>query len=480
MTKLTIDEIANFCKRKGLVFRSSDIYGGLAGFWDFGPTGVELFNNIKTHWWNHFVRQKDNMVGMDASIINHPKAWVASGHVTSFKDVFVKCKKCKKTSKIEPKELDKAKCECGGQYENLGEFDMLFKTEVGAQDKQTAYLRGETAQAMFMDMKQIAESSRLSLPFGIAQIGRCFRNEISPRNFLFRSREFNIGELEFFIHPEEEKCNLLDDEHLNIKLKLLDSETQKSKKETLKETTIKHMLKEKMLSEWHAYWLAEQIIWFNNIGIKKIKVREHMDDERSFYSSATFDIDYEYPFGSQEIAGNANRGQYDLTQQSKESGKDLEIYDEKTKKKVLPKVIEPTFGIERIFLAAIVEAFEQDKDNYIRLKLSPQIAPIKAAVLPLVKNDEKLVILSKKIFHDLKQDWNIEYDESGSIGRRYARNDEIGTPFCITIDNETIKDHSVTIRNRDDGAQKRVKINELNEIINKLIKGKLYFKDIED
>lgn len=469
MTELTIDEITNFCKRKGLVFRSSDIYGGMAGFWDFGPVGVELFNNIKNNWWNFFVRQKENMVGLDASIISHPRTWKASGHISGFRDIFVRCKKCKKTSKVEPKEFGKVKCECGGEYESLGEFDMLFKTEVGAQDKQIAYLRGETAQAMFMDMKQVMESSRLSLPFGIAQVGRCFRNEISPRNFLFRSREFNIGEFEFFTHPDEKKCNLLDSIHKKVKLKLLDAQTQKAKKETVIETTIGEMLKESKLEEWHAYWLAEQIMWFENIGIKKIKVREHMDDERSFYSSATFDIDYEYPFGSQEVAGNANRGQYDLTQHSKESGKDLEIFDENTKKKVLPKVIEPTFGMERIFLAAIVEGYSVDKDGYIKLKLSPKIAPIKAAILPLVKKDEKLVEIGQKIYQDLRKEWNCEYDDSGSIGRRYARNDEIGTPFCLTIDEESIKKKDVTIRYRDDGKQERIKIADIKEKIRELI-----------
>lgn len=475
---ITIDELANFCKRKGFVFRSSDIYGGFAGFWDFGPLGVELLNNIKNEWWNYFVRSKDNIVGMEASIISHPKTWKASGHLDGFKDVFVKCKKCKKTSKLEPSEVGKVKCECGGEYENLGEFDMLFKTEVGSLEKQTVYLRGETAQGIFMNFKQIAESSRMQLPFGIAQTGRCFRNEIAPRNFIFRSREFNIGELEFFIHPDEDKCELLDNSHKNTKLKLLDAETQETKKQELKETTIKEMLKEKRLGEWHAYWLAEQIKWFESMGLSKIKIREHLENERSFYSSATFDIDYEYPFGSQEIAGNANRGQYDLKQHIKESKKNLEIYDEKSGKKIIPRVIEPTFGIERIFLAVITEGYTIGTKGNIILKLSPKLAPVKTAILPLVKKDEKLIQIAKDIYKNLQQEWNVAYDESGSIGRRYARNDEIGTPFCITIDDDSKKNKDVTIRDRDTEKQKRIKIKDLKNTIRQLISDEIKFKNL--
>ncbi len=474
---LTIEDLATFCKRKGFVFKSSEIYGGFSGFWDYGPLGIELFNNIKQNWWNYFIQQKENMAGIEASIISHPRTWKASGHLTSFSDIAVVCKKCKKSTKIDKSELGKIKCDnCGGEYQSLGEFNLMFKTEVGALDKQTAYLRGETAQAMFMNFKLVQETGRMQLPFGIAQIGRCFRNEIAPRDFLFRDREFTIGEFEFFIHPEEFKCNLLENKHLSLKLKLLDAETQKTGKEILKETTIQQMLKEKKLDEWHAYWLAEQILWFNLLGLTKIKIREHTKEELSHYSSATFDIDYEYPFGSKEVAGIANRGQYDLTQHINESKQKLEIYDEKTKKNVVPRVIEPTFGMERVFLAILTNAYTFDeKRQNIVLKIPAFLVPVKAAVFPIVKSPE-YEALAQNIINDLKKDFKVVYDKSGSIGRRYSRNDEIGTPFCITIDDETPKDKSVTIRDRDTTKQIRVKIQDIKETLKKLINNELAFE----
>ncbi len=476
MEKTTIEDIATFCKRKGFVFQSSEIYGGFSGFWDFGPLGVELFNNIKQSWWKHFVQDKENISGIEASVISHPRTWKASGHISSFSDIAVICKKCKKSTKIDKSEIGKIKCECSGDFEEQGEFNLLFKTKVGALKQEEAYLRGETAQGMFLDFKQIFETSRAKLPFGIAQIGRCFRNEIAPRDFLFRSREFNIAELEFFINPEEKKCNLLNKNHLNLKIKFLDAETQKKEKQILKETTIGEIIKEKKLEEWHAYWLAEQVLWFQSLGLDKIKIREHTKDELSHYSSATFDLDYEYPFGSKEIAGNANRGQYDLKQHEKESGKSLEIFDEASGKKILPKVIEPTFGMERVFLATLCQAYDFDKkrENII-LHLNPKLAPIKAAVFPLVRNNEKLVKISREVYQNLKQEWNINYDESGSVGRRYARNDEIGTPFCITIDADSTENSDVTIRDRDTTKQIRVKIKDLRDILRKLINSEIEF-----
>ncbi len=474
-TSLTIEELAAFCKEKGFVFRSSDLYGGFAGFWDFGPLGVELFNNIKQEWWNWFVKSRDNMVGMEASVISHPRTWKASGHLTSFSDVAVVCKKCSKAIKIDKSEAGKVKCECGGEYEIKGEFSLMFKTKVGALDAVDAYLRGETAQGMFMDFKIIQQTSRMQLPFGIAQIGRCFRNEIAPRDFLFRCREFHIGEFEFFINPEEKTCSLLDDMHKEVKLKLLDAETQSAGKEELRETTIGEIIKEKRLDEWHGYWLAEQILWFNSIGLNEIKIREHKKDELSHYSSATFDIDYEYVFGSKEIAGNANRGQYDLKQHEKESGASMAVFDEKYKNKVIPRVIEPTFGIERVFLAILTKAYYYDrKRDYVVLKIPAKLAPIKAAVFPIVKQPE-YVSMSEDIVRELKKDWNVVYDKGGSIGRRYARNDEIGTPYCITIDEDSLKNKDVTIRDRDSTLQIRVKIKELKEVLKKLTDNEISF-----
>jgi glycyl-tRNA synthetase len=475
--KISIDDLAKFCKEKGFIFRSSDIYGGYSGFWDFGPLGIEMFNNIKKDWWNFFVQKRDNMVGMDASIISHPRTWKASGHIENFNDVAVVCKTCKTATKIDKSEVGKVNCKCGGEFEIKGEFSLMFKTRVGALDSSDTYLRGETAQGMFLDFKLINQTSRMQLPFGIAQIGRCFRNEIAPRDFLFRSREFNIAEFEFFINPEEKKCDILDENQMSVKLNLLDAETQTAGKEELKETTIGQMLNEKRMEEWHAYWLAEQIKWYHSLNLFEIKIREHEKDELSHYSSATFDIDYEYPFGSVELGGNANRGQYDLTQHSKESGESMEIFDEKYKNKIIPKVIEPTFGIERVFLALLTKAYSDDGRGNITLNLPPKIAPVKAAVFPLVKRED-FEKVANEIVNDLREEFNIAYDKSGSIGRRYARNDEIGTPFCITIDDDSLKNKDVTIRDRNSRIQKRIPIKNLRETLRKLINQKLTFEEL--
>jgi len=474
---ISLDDLANFCKSKGFVFRSSDIYGGFTGFWDFGPIGVEFFNNIKRDWWNYFVNSRENMTGIDCSIISHPKTWEASGHIANFSDVAVVCKKCKFSTKIDKNEVGRVKCnQCGGEYDVQGEFNLMFKTRVGALDASDAYLRGETAQGMFMDFKMVQQTARKQLPFGIAQFGRCFRNEIAPRNFLFRSREFHIGEFEFFINPEEKKCELLDEKHLKVHLRLLDAETQVSGRKDLKDYTIEQMLKHGKLNEWHAYWLAEQIMWFRSLGLEEFKIREHKKDELSHYSSATFDIDYEFPlFGCEEIAGNANRGQYDLTQHAKFSGEKFEIFDEKYKTKVIPAVIEPTFGMERVFLALLTKGYCKNEKGEVVLKIPPKLAPVKAAVFPIVKSPEYEKI-SKEIIYDLRKEWNISYDISGSIGRRYARNDEIGTPMCITIDEETPKDKSVTIRWRDNSEQVRVPLKHLREIMRRVLDGESLFK----
>lgn len=471
---LNIDDIASFCKRKGFVFRSSEVYGGFSGFWDYGPYGVELFQNLKKDFWKHFVHRKENMTGIEASIISHPRTWKASGHLANFSDVAVINKKTKQAMKVDKSEVKKFLAE-NPDWMEQGEFNLMFKTNVGALNPTEAYMRGETAQGMFMDFKLVGETARKKLPFGILQVGRCFRNEIAPRDFLFRSREFTIGEFEFFIHPKEFTCNLLEKAHLNVKVRLLDAETQEKGKETIKDTTIGEMLKGKKLDEWHAYWLAEQLLWFEHLGLSKIKVREHMKSELSHYSSATFDMDYEFPFGSKEIAGNANRGQYDLNQHMNESKQNFEVYDEATKERVIPRVIEPTFGMDRIFLALLCEGYNYNKerDNII-MKLPPFLAPYQAAVFPLVTKGKDLD-LAKKIYSDLSEDFNVAFDLSGSIGKRYARNDEIGTPYCITVDEESVKTKEVTIRDRNTTKQVRVKIADINETIRNLIFGKIDF-----
>ncbi len=522
-----IEEMAIFCKKKGFVFPSSELYGGCAGFFDFGPLGVESLNALKQSWWSHFVQQKENVVGIEASTISHPRTWVASGHVATFGDLVLMCSKCKiryradhfieenlfiKSEGLTSEKIHdlikkhKLICpKCKGTFADIKKFNLLFKTQVGpvADASQIAYLRGETAQAMFMDFEQVAETARMKLPFGIAQIGRCFRNEISPRDFLFRSREFTIAEIEFFIHPERDDCDILSKEHLALKLMLFSAEEQekkssssgflgfkkKAKKDESKEgfdtcagqeTTIQTMLKEKRFDTWHAYWLAEQLMWLQNVGLSRnnLRVREHLKTELSHYSSATLDIEYKFPTGFREIAGNANRGQYDLTQHSKESKTEIHVFDEESKKNVVPRVIEPTFGVERVFLALFLEAFENDqKRGNIVLHLNPRLAPHTVALFPLV-NKEGLPELALQIHKELIPSLRCFYDSSGSIGRRYARQDEVGTPFCVTIDFDSLKRKDVTIRDRDTTRQVRVKIKDLKQTLRSLVEGERSFKDL--
>lgn len=476
---LSIEDIATFCKRKGFVYPSSVIYGGISGFFDYGPLGIELFNNLKQHWWRFFVQTREDMLGLDASVISHPRTWKASGHLESFSDVSITCKKCKKVNKLDKDEVGKKNCEfCGGDLDKKSakELNLLFSTKVGAENGFTAYLRGESAQAMFLDFKLITETSRAKLPFGIAQIGKCFRNEISPRDFLFRSREFTIAEFEFFTHPDKDNCELLDKSHLAVEVRLLDKETQDKGKTTVKKSSIEKMIKDKRVGEWHAYWLAEQLLWFKDLGInmEKIKVREHKKSELSHYSTATFDLDYEYPFGSKEVAGNANRGQYDLKQHMKESNESLELFDEESKKKIIPKVIEPTFGVDRVFLAILIDALENDKErgNYV-LKINPKLAPVKLGVFPLVN---KLNDKSREVYNLLKGEFTCFYDSKSSIGRRYARQDEIGTPICCTVDFQSLKDDTITLRDRDSTRQIRVKIKDLIKVLKRFFDGEKFSK----
>ena len=485
-SQISINELAVFCKKKGFVFPSSEIYNGLSGFWDFGPLGVELFNNIRASWWRNFVHNRRDMVGLDASIISHPRTWKASGHLESFSDISIQCSKCKKINKIDKAEIGKAVCEfCGGALDasTAKEIKLLFPVPIGS-DGMTAYLRGETAQGMFTDFKQVAETMRMKLPFGIAQVGSCFRNEIAPRDFLFRCREFHIAELEFFINPEEKKCALLDDEHRNLRLRLLDAKSQESGSAALgalRDATIRQMVEEGLLGEWHAYWLAEQVMWYLSTGLEleRIKIRQHIRSELSHYSSATFDIDYEYPFGSKELGGIANRGQYDLSRHMKESGESMEYFDEAAKKKVIPRVIEPTFGMERAFLAILVSAYNYDKERgNIVLKVKPELAPVRVAVFPLLSNKPELTNIAAAVYCELARDFNCIYDRSGSIGRRYARQDEIGTPFCITVDFDSIEKRDVTIRDRDSTKQVRVLIPELKGTIRALISGEKKFSEL--
>ena len=440
----SMEKIVSLCKRRGFIFQSSEIYGGLNGLWDYGALGVELKRNLKNYWWRVMVHERDDVVGMDGSILMNRAVWKASGHEDTFTDPMVDCRSCKarlRADQIVEKKGAKQCPVCGGK--DLTEprsFNLMFKTYVGATEDESSvtYLRPETAQAIFVQFKNVLDVSRKKLPFGIAQIGKAFRNEINPRNFTFRSREFEQMELEYFCRAEEG-------------MKLLE------------------------------YWKEERLKFYENIGIArdKLHVLTVPDEERAFYSKGTYDIEYDFPFGRQELEGVAYRTDYDLSQHQKASGKSLEYFDEETKQKFLPHVVEPSAGVDRTVLALICEAYAEDQapdekgkmETRVVLRFHPRIAPIKCAVFPLLKNKEPLVAKAKQIVDLLRPHMFVFYDESGAIGRRYRRQDEIGTPFGITVDFETLgeKDSAlcdtVTLRERDSMKQERVVIKDLADLL---------------
>jgi glycyl-tRNA synthetase len=439
-----MEKIVSLCKRRGFIFQSSEIYGGLNGLWDYGPLGVELKRNLKNYWWRVMVHERDDVVGMDGSILMNRAVWKASGHEDTFTDPMVDCRSCKarlRADQIVEKKGAKQCPVCGGK--DLTEprsFNLMFKTYVGATEDESSvtYLRPETAQAIFAQFKNVLDVSRKKLPFGIAQIGKAFRNEINPRNFTFRSREFEQMELEYFCRAEEG-------------LKLLE------------------------------YWKEERLKFYGNIGIArdKLHVLTVPDEERAFYSKGTYDIEYDFPFGRQELEGVAYRTDYDLSQHQKASGKSLEYFDEETKQKFLPHVVEPSAGVDRTVLALICEAYSEDQapdekgkmETRVVLRFHPRLAPIKCGVFPLLKNNEQLVAKAKQIADLLRPHMFVFYDEGGAIGRRYRRQDEIGTPFGITVDFETLgeKDSAlcdtVTLRERDSMKQERVAIKDLANLL---------------
>ncbi len=439
-----MEKIVSLCKRRGFIFQSSEIYGGLNGLWDYGPLGVELKRNLKNYWWRVMVHERDDVVGMDGSILMNRAVWKASGHEDTFTDPMVDCRSCKarlRADQIVEKKGAKQCPVCGGK--DLTEprsFNLMFKTYVGATEDESSvtYLRPETAQAIFAQFKNVLDVSRKKLPFGIAQIGKAFRNEINPRNFTFRSREFEQMELEYFCRAEEG-------------MKLLE------------------------------YWKEERLKFYENIGIPrdKLHVLTVPDEERAFYSKGTYDIQYDFPFGRQELEGVAYRTDYDLSQHQKASGKSLEYFDEETKQKFIPHVVEPSAGVDRTVLALICEAYSEDQapdekgkmETRVVLRFRPRIAPIKCGVFPLLKNNEQLVAKAKQIVDLLRPHMFVFYDEGGAIGRRYRRQDEIGTPFGITVDFETLgeKDSAlcdtVTLRERDSMKQERVAIKDLANIL---------------
>ena len=473
--KKLMDKLVALCKRQGFIFQSSDIYGGIGGFWDYGPLGVELKRNIREAWWHDMITGHDDtvapegapsaysMTGLECSIIMHPQVWKASGHYELFHDMMVDCHACKarfRADHIGASQCPQKPSKCPGEHDKCDlteprEFNLMFKTHVGAlfDPESEAYMRPETAQGMFVNFKNVVDTSRIKLPFGIAQIGKSFRNEITPRNFTFRSREFEQMEMEFFCRPEESR-------------------------------------------QWYEFWRDQRYNWYVNLGLKsdKLILRDHDADELSHYSRGTADIEYAFPFLPEgeygELEGVAHRGDYDLRSHSEGklvregdelvvemnedgkpkypgSGKDLRYHDQVANEKFYPHVIEPAAGCDRAALAFLCEAYTEDQvpDNKgqmqerVLMKFHPRLAPIKAAVLPLRKKDDAEI--AKDIYRKLKPYWNVCYDEGGSIGRRYRRQDESGTPYCITVDGDTATDHSVTIRDRDTLEQERVPIDAL-------------------
>jgi glycyl-tRNA synthetase len=423
-----MEKILSLCKRRGLIFQGSEIYGGLAGTWDYGPLGAELKHNVKNLWWKRFVTDRDDMYGIHSAILMNPRVWEASGHVSGFSDPLVECSKCKRRFRADHLEnLDKCP-ECDGNLSGEKQFNMMFKTNIGATEdgESISYLRPETAGGMFVNFKNVLDSFHPKLPFGLAQIGKAFRNEISPGNFLFRSREFEQMEVEYFVSPENWK----------------------------------HAFEE---------WRGVMIDWMKEIGLKKEHVFEHEIAEKdlAFYSKRTVDFEFKYPFGREELYGLAYRTDYDLVRHSEYSGIDLTYFDEDQKLHFTPHVIEPSLGVDRTILAILSDAYDEEEvegEMRVVLRLKPIIAPIQVAVLPLMKKDG-LAEKAKEITRELKKNLRLMYDESGSIGKRYRRQDEIGTPFAITVDYDTLKDQTVTIRDRDSMKQERIAINTISSYL---------------
>ena len=455
-----MDKIVSLTKRRGFVFPSSEIYGGFGAVYDYGSYGVELANNIKAAWWKAIVQENENIVGLDSSIFMHPKVWEASGHVGGFSDPLSECKKCHSRSRVDhileeagvfadekmtEKEInkllkenkDKIKCpKCGASdFSEAKNFNLLVKSNLGNftgdWDKKPAYLRGETCQGIYVNFKNVLDSVRVKIPFGIAQTGKAFRNEITARQFIFRKREFEQMEMQMFVHPEDEM---------------------------------------KIYKEWK----ERRWQFYLDLGIKKENLKWHEHENLVFYAKAAWDIEYNFPFGFKELEGIHARGDYDLSQHSKFSGKDLSYQDPQTNKRFIPHVVETSAGVDRTFLAVIAEAYTEEKlkdgSERVVMKFPKKLAPVKVAVFPLLKNKPKLVKKAREIYDSLKTKYMCEFDDNGNVGKRYRRQDEIGTPYCVTVDFDTLEDKSVTVRNRDTMKQERVKISELEEFFSKNLK----------
>lgn len=430
-----MDRIVSLCKRRGFVYPSSEIYGGLNSCWDYGPLGAELKRNIKTFWWDSMTKQRDDIEGLDASILMAPKVWETSGHVENFTDPLIDCKTCK--GRFRADQLEQARClnkpsktpnECGGELTEARKFNLMFKTFMGPVEDEGAviYLRPETAQGIYVNFLNVKNSSRQKIPFGIAQIGKAFRNEITPGNFIFRTREFEQMEMQYFIHPDEHE-------------------------------------------KWFEYWRQQRWDYYLELGLKPEKLRwhEHGPNELAHYAKAAYDIEYEFPFGWQELEGVHNRTDFDLGRHMEATGKDLRYFDERFTEKFVPYIIETSAGCDRTLLTVLVNGYDEVEikgEKRVFMRLSPKIAPIKAGIFPLVKKDG-MPEAARKLYDDLKMRFKVFYDESGAIGRRYARLDEAGAPFGITIDGQTLEDQTVTVRDRDTMENPRMAIDRVGDFI---------------
>ncbi|MBV9212359.1 MAG: glycine--tRNA ligase [Actinobacteria bacterium] len=425
-----MDKIVALCKRRGFIFQSSEIYGGLASTYDYGHYGVLLKTNVKSQWWRSMIQERDDIVALDAAILMHPRVWEASGHLDGFTDPLVQCLgECKRRWREdhlrEQQPEGELRCpECGGELTEPRQFNLMFKTHMGPVEEESAvvYLRPETAQGIFVNFKNVLQFSRKKPPFGIAQVGKSFRNEITPGNFIFRTREFEQMEMEFFVPPDQ-------------------------------------------AGHWHEYWLDERMRWYTSLGLRTdhLRLRPHAADELSHYSSATSDIEYLFPIGWSELEGIANRGDFDLTQHARSSGEKLEYVDSATGGRYVPHVIEPAAGADRAMLAFMVDAYDEEQvegRERVVLRLHPKLAPVKVAVLPLVSKDGQPEV-AREIYEELRERMPAEYDAGGSIGKRYRRQDEIGTPWGVTVDHQTLEDRTVTLRDRDSLEQDRIPMDEL-------------------
>jgi glycyl-tRNA synthetase len=429
---VTLEKLVALCKRRGFVYQSAEIYGGLNGVYDFGHLGTLMKQNIRKAWIQSITSAQENILFFEGALLGPSQVWKASGHIDNFNDPMVDCLNCKHRYRTDEINLEKACPHCGKTaWTQPRQFNMMFKTQLGAaaDDASTAYLRPETAQAIFINFKNVISTNRVKMPFGIAQIGKAFRNEITPKQFLFRMREFEQMELEWFCKPDQS-------------------------------------------DHYFDFWMKAREEFYPSIGIKKdrIHMRHHSKDELSHYSKGTIDVEYEFPFGTKELEGIANRGDFDLKQHSTHSGKDLSVYEEETKQAYIPHVVECSVGVDRLFLTLLFDAYAEDiveNEERIVLRLHPKIAPVKAAFFPLTK---KQVEPTKEIYETLrKKGYSVQFDESGSIGKRYRRQDEIGTPYCFTYDFESETDHCVTIRNRDTTKQERIKIDDIEKHISTLL-----------